>query len=113
AFLLLYLERLAESRSASERRYRAVITQAHETMLLVDAESRVILEANPAATSTLGFSNQELTGMQIDDLFYACDDEGLKPVHAETRAAVSRDRILLVRRQNKEFIDVEVTASPL
>ncbi len=113
AFLLLYLQKVAESRSASERRYRAVITQAQETMLLVDAQSRVILEANPAATGTLGFSNQELTGMQIDDLFYACDDDVLKPVHAETRAAVSRDRILLVRRQNKEFIDVEVTASPL
>ena len=111
--LLLYLEKLGESRGASERRYRAVITQAKETMLLVDTLSRKILEANPAATATLGFSSQELLEMDVDELFYACDGDVLKPVHAETHSAGTPDRILIVRCQNKDFIDVEVTASPL
>ncbi|HEY6927074.1 MAG TPA: CHASE4 domain-containing protein, partial [Steroidobacteraceae bacterium] len=113
AGLLLYLEKVGEARAASERRYRAVITQALETMLLVDTRSRRILEANPAATTTLGFSQQELVEMDIDDLFYACDGDVLKPVHAELHAAASPDRILIVRCKSKEFIDVEVTASPL
>jgi diguanylate cyclase len=111
--LLFYLDRARTARATSERRYRAVINQAHETMLLVDTRSRHILEANPAATSTLGFSFDELMQMDIDDLFFACDGDVLKPVHAEMHAAASDDRVLLVRCKDKRFIDVEVTASPL
>jgi diguanylate cyclase (GGDEF)-like protein/PAS domain S-box-containing protein len=111
--LLLYLDKIGKARAASERRYRAVITQAQETMLLVDTLSRQILEANPAATQTLGFSTDELMGMDIDELFFACDGDVLKPVHAAIHATSRLDRILLVRCKNKDFIDVEVTASPL
>ncbi len=111
--LILYLERINAQRTASERRYRAVVTQARETMLLVDSGSRRILEANPAATATLGYPADELANMDIDDLFYACDGDVLKPVYAELHAAASPDRILIVRCANGEFIDVEVTANPL
>jgi diguanylate cyclase (GGDEF)-like protein/PAS domain S-box-containing protein len=113
AGLLLYLVSIGEARTASERRYRAVITQAHETMLLVDAQTRRILEANPAATITLGFSTAELLELDIDELFFACDGDVLKPVLAELHATASDDRILIVRSKDKEFIDVEVTVSPL
>jgi diguanylate cyclase (GGDEF)-like protein/PAS domain S-box-containing protein len=111
--LLLYLEKILHAHQAAERRYKAVITEAQETMLLVDGDSRCILEANPAATATLGFENAELVGMAIDDLFYASDGDVLRPVQPELHASARADRILIVRRKNKEFIDVEVTASPL
>ncbi|MEP7244848.1 MAG: EAL domain-containing protein [Gammaproteobacteria bacterium] len=111
--LLMYLEKIGVARAASERRYRAVITQAHETMLLVDAKNRRILEANPAATATLGYAAEELMEMDIDDLFYACDDDVLRPVQAELHAVSREDRILIVRCKGKRFIDVEVTASSL
>jgi diguanylate cyclase (GGDEF)-like protein/PAS domain S-box-containing protein len=111
--LLLYLEKILHAHEASERRYKTVIVEAQETMLLVDSESRCILEANPAATTTLGFGNDELVGMAIDDLFYASDGDVLRPVQPDIHASVRPDRILIVRRKNKEFIDVEVTASPL
>ena len=75
--------------------------------------TRRILEANPAATTTLGYGNAELVEMQIDDLFYACDGDVLKPVQPELHAATRADRILIVRCHNKDFIDVEVTANPL
>jgi diguanylate cyclase (GGDEF)-like protein/PAS domain S-box-containing protein len=111
--LLLYLEKVGHAHAASEQRYRAVINEAQDTMLIVDASSRRVLEANPAATTTLGFTNTELIEMQIDDLFYACDGDVLKPVQPELHAATRADRILIVRCKSKEFIDVEVTASPL
>jgi len=111
--LFLYLEKIGASRNASERRYRAVITQAQETMLLVDTHSRKILEANPAASTTLGFSTAELIDMDIDELFFACDGDVLKSVQAHLHTAASPDRILIVRCKNMDFIDVEVTASPL
>src|SRR5204863_6416865 len=71
------------------------------------------LEANPAAPATLGYSIEELEGMHIDDLFYACDDDVLKSVRPELHAAATNDRILIVQCKGKQFIDVEVTASPL
>jgi diguanylate cyclase (GGDEF)-like protein/PAS domain S-box-containing protein len=111
--LMLYVEGVVAAKVASERRFRAVITQAQETMLLVDTRSRRILEANPAATDTLGFPLDELVGSDIDELFFACDGDVLKPVHAETHAAAAVDRTLLVRCKDKRFIDVEVTANPL
>jgi len=111
--LMLHLQKLAEARTASESRYRAVITQAHETMLLVDTRTRRILEANPAAMTTLGFTQEDLVQMDVDELFYACDGDVLKPVHVELAAATGADRILIVRCKNKDFIDVEVTATPL
>lgn len=111
--LLLYLDKLGKERAASERRYRAVITQAQETMLLVDTLSRRIVEANPAAALTLGFTIQELLAMDIDELFFACDGDVLKPVHAAIHAASQLDRILIIRCKSRDFIDVEVTASPL
>jgi diguanylate cyclase (GGDEF)-like protein/PAS domain S-box-containing protein len=111
--LVLYLEKIGRSRMLTERRYRAVITEAQETMLLVDAGTREILEANPAATNTLGYTPAELMRMPIDELFYACDGDILKPVQPELHAAANLDRILIVRRKDRKFIDVEVTANPL
>ena len=111
--LLLYMERMGEARAASERRYRAVITQAQETMLLVDARSRRILEANPAASTTLGFTAAELIEMDIDELFFACDGDVLKQAPVTSNATADAERILIVRCKDKEFIDVEVTASSL
>ncbi len=111
--LLLYLEKVGAASAASERRYRALITQAKETILLVDTLSRRILEANPAATKTLGFSADELVKMDIDELFYACDGDVLKPVWGELHAAASPDSILLIRSKSRDFIDVEMTAGPL
>lgn len=111
--LMLYMESVVAAKVASERRFRAVITQARETMLLVDTRSRRILEANPAASTTLGYSISELVGSDIDELFFACDGDILRPIHAETHTAASADRTLLVRCKDREFIDVEVTANPL
>jgi diguanylate cyclase (GGDEF)-like protein/PAS domain S-box-containing protein len=111
--LLWYVDRIVQARAASERRYRAVITQSQDTMLLVDADDRMILETNPAGTVMLGFTNEELAGMQIDDLFWACDDDVLKPVQAELHTIARPERILLVRCKDKQFIDVDITVSPL
>ncbi len=64
AWLLLRMEKVWRAQAASERRYRAVITQAQDTMLLADAIDRRILEANPAASTTLGYPEVELLDAQ-------------------------------------------------
>ncbi|HYL06692.1 MAG TPA: response regulator [Thermoanaerobaculia bacterium] len=58
----LSLNRLA----ASEERYRALMDQANDAILVLDTEQR-ILEANGAALRLLGRPRQDLAGRQIDD----------------------------------------------
>ena len=57
-------EQLAES----EERYRAVVEQAAEGIYLLDAETRRIVETNPALQRMLGYSAVELEGMKLYDL---------------------------------------------
>jgi diguanylate cyclase (GGDEF)-like protein/PAS domain S-box-containing protein len=112
-WLLLRMEKVWRKRAASERRYRAVITQAQDTMLLADAGNRRILEANPAATTTLGYDEAELLSRSIDELFVVNDNGTVRPVQPELYAASMSDLALQVRRSDGHLLDIEVSASPL
>jgi diguanylate cyclase (GGDEF)-like protein/PAS domain S-box-containing protein len=113
AWLLLRMERAWRAQAASERRYRAVITQAQDTMLLADAMSRRILEANPAATTALGYLESVLLEKTVDELFVVNDGGTVRPVQPELYAATMADLALQVRCQDGRLLDVEVSASPL
>ena len=113
AWLLLHMEKAWRSQAASERRYRAVITQSQDTMLLADAGSRKILEANPAATTTLGYPEADLLEKCVDELFVVNDDGTVRPVQPELYAATRPDLALQVRCHDGQLLDVEVSASPL
>lgn len=112
-WLLLRMERIWRKRAASERRYRAVITQAQDTMLLADATDRRILEVNPAATTTLGYEESELLSRSVDELFVVNDNGTVRPVQPELYAASMSDLALQVRRSDGHLLDIEVSASPL
>jgi diguanylate cyclase (GGDEF)-like protein/PAS domain S-box-containing protein len=113
AWLLLRMERAWRAQAASERRYRAVITQAQDTMLLADAMDRKILEANPAATTTLGYLESVLLEKTVDELFVVNDGGTVRPVQPELYAASMADLSLQVRCQDGQLLDVEMSASPL
>ena len=113
AWLLLRMDRAWRAQATSERRYRAVITQAQDTMLLADAMDRKILEANPAATTTLGYLESVLLEKTVDELFVVNDEGTVRPVQPELYAASMADLALQVRRQDGSLLDVEVAASPL
>ncbi len=61
--LLLYYER-----QEREQRYRAVVTQASEGIVLVDANNKSFIEANNALLNLLGYSWQELKKMKLHDI---------------------------------------------
>ena len=111
--LLLRMEKIWRAQASSERRYRAVITQAQDTMLLADATDRKILEANPAATTTLGYPETALLSRSVDELFVVNDSGTVRPVQPELYAASLSDLALQVRCHDGRLLDVEVSASPL
>ena len=52
----------------SEERYRAVVEQAAEGILLVDVDSKRVLEANTAYQNLLGYSPEEVLRLSLYDL---------------------------------------------
>ena len=57
--------RAAEALRASETRYRRLFEAAQDGVLIVDARSRRILDANPFLTSLLGYHREELVGKEL------------------------------------------------
>ncbi len=58
----------------SEEKYRAIVRQISEGIILVDPTSRKIIEANNAYCSLVGYSSPEITSLRIHDLI-ATDPE--------------------------------------
>ncbi len=52
----------------SEQRYRSLFQSNHDAVFLVDLETYLIVDANPAATRIYGYSRHELLGLRHLDL---------------------------------------------
>lgn len=70
----------------SEARYRAVVTQATEGIVLLESPGGLIVETNPAFQHLLGYSQEELIGMPLYDIV------------ADQRAQVARNLRQAVRK---------------
>jgi two-component system cell cycle sensor histidine kinase/response regulator CckA len=100
----------------SEEKYHNLINTANDAILVVDAETRFILEANNKAGEMLRIPEQQLVG-KPESQFYptegndnrsASDPQFLTP-NAEGRA---RSRELKLLRADGTTVPVEVSASP-
>ncbi len=63
------MEREYERLRHAETRYRAVFQVSSEAVLIVDASSQRVVEANPAASQFLANGSKAITGRQFADLF--------------------------------------------
>ncbi len=95
----------------SEERYRAVVEQAAEGILLVDVDTKRVLEANAAYQNLLGYSFEEILKLSLYDLVpYPAEsmDCYVRQV-LEQRSYVSGQR--RHRRKDGSLVDVEVSAN--
>ena len=100
-----------EQLRVSEERYRAVIEQATDGIFLLDAETKRVVESNPACQKMFGYSAQELRGAEIYDL--------VAHPRGDVDATIGRtlkERRRLVggrkyRRKDGSLLDVEVGVS--
>lgn len=69
----------------SETRYRLLFQISAESVLIADAVSRRIIDANPAAAETIGVPVNKLVGRDLEDLFEAADREPMRQMLAEVR----------------------------
>jgi PAS domain S-box-containing protein len=103
--------RIEEDLRQSEERYRAVIEQATDGIYLLDAETRRVVETNPSYQNMLGYTADELRGMEVYD-FVAHPRENVDSTISHTLE--QRRRLVgerKYRRKDGSLIDVEVGVS--
>jgi diguanylate cyclase (GGDEF)-like protein/PAS domain S-box-containing protein len=96
-------------REESEARYRAVVAQASEGILLVDVATRRILEANPAFLESAGFGDKLPGELYLYDVFPP-GAVNSKLIGKDLKASVGTMEMRL-REVNGQLLDVEVTTS--
>jgi diguanylate cyclase (GGDEF)-like protein/PAS domain S-box-containing protein len=107
------LARTLADKAKIEVRYRTVVEQADEGIFIIDVRSGRILEANRALQRRLGYSEQELLSLRLDDILIETIpslDTGALEKLTNTRSHV---RTLKHRCKDGQLLDVEVTASQL
>jgi PAS domain S-box-containing protein len=103
--------RTEEELRGSEERYRAVMEQATDGIYLLDADTRRVLETNPSYQKMLGYTAEELRGMEVYD-FVAHPREN---VDSTIRRTLDERRRIVggrkYRRKDGTLVDVEVGVS--
>jgi PAS domain S-box-containing protein len=97
--------------------YRVLFAAYPDALLVVDGQGVIVL-ANPAATTLLGYSTDELIGLPVDALV----PEAIRPRHAAYREAYERNprprpmgtqMDLVAKRRDGSEVMVEIALSPL
>ena len=98
--------------SASETRYRRLFEAAHDGILILDPDTCKIIDANPFMTQLLGYSQDELIGMEFYEIGFLADAQASQEMFQtlKTTRKVRYENLPLQTRQG-ELRDVEVVAN--
>jgi len=111
--IALALRRYVRHQRSVDARYKALIDQANDGIVIVDAHSHQVLYTNPAFLSRLGYSNEEAQSLTLTDIFVdgnATPDSVLsRLIEADSQMAIN----LQQRCKNGAFFDTEVRCNAL
>jgi PAS domain S-box-containing protein len=104
-------EAVVDKLKESEERYRAVVEQAAEGIVLVDVDTRRVLEANAAYQDLLGYAPKEILRLTLYDLVtYSRENMDCYVQRVlERRSYVSGER--RHRRKDGSLVDVEISTN--
>src|SRR5215216_1402640 len=104
-------KRAEEALRQSELLYRTVMKQATENIILIDTETRGIVEFNPAFREALGYPEEELRRMTLYDIVAA----DRKSIDANIQRVLEQNNTFVgerkYRRKDGSLMDFEVSAS--
>ena len=96
----------------SETRYKSMFENNHAVMLIIDPETSVIVDANPAACKYYGWPHAKLCTMRIDQINTHASEE----IATDMQRAVLEKQHYFVfqhRRADDSIRDVEVYSGPI
>jgi two-component system cell cycle sensor histidine kinase/response regulator CckA len=94
----------------SEEKYRNLINTASDAILVIDAETRLILEANSKACELLAMSEHELVGRPDDQLYPTAKREAYRRHLSPLRGGAARGAELQLVKADGSMVPVEVSA---
>jgi PAS domain S-box-containing protein len=96
----------------SEIRYRRLFEAAHDGVLLLDPETRKITDANPFMTALLGYTPNQLIGMELYEIGFFADAQASQDMFQILKAARQvRYENLPLQNQDGNVREVEVVAN--
>jgi PAS domain S-box-containing protein len=96
----------------SEVRYRRLFEAAHDGVLIVDPETRRIVEANPFMTELLGYPHDQLVGKELYQIGLLRDEAASQEMMQKLkRTSQVRYEDLPLESQGGEHQEVEVVAN--
>ncbi|MCC6544491.1 MAG: EAL domain-containing protein [Nitrospirae bacterium] len=93
----------------SEAKYRAVIEQANEGIIIVNCADKMILEGNTAFKSLLGYNSDEILKMSLYDIV----SEDIETSSLEIERIDKEKRDLRLRHKDGSVVYAELSASNL
>ena len=109
----LALRRYFRHQRSVDARYKALIDQANDGIVIVDAHTLQVLYTNPAFLGRLGYSNEEAQTLSLTDIFIdpnATPDNVLsRLIDADSQMAIN----LQQRCKNGQYFDTEVRCNAL
>ena len=114
-YIFSFQERLEveEKIRESEEKYRAIVRQISEGIILVDPTSKKIIEANNAYCSLVGYSNQEITSLRIYDLVATDPEIQDSIIEQVQKNALNITQESIHRHRNHSLINVDVNISSI
>ena len=114
-YIFSFQERLEveEKIRESEEKYRAIVRQISEGIILVDPTSKRIIEANNAYCSLVGYSNQEITSLRIYDLVATDPEIQDSIIEQVQKNALNITQESIHRHRNHSLINVDVNISSI
>jgi PAS domain S-box-containing protein len=105
-------KRAEETLRESEERYRSLFESAAEGIAVADVETRRFLHANPAFCRMLGYSQEEISSLSVDNIHPA---ESLDYVLGEFHALACGEKVLAVEipclRRNGTILYADIAGS--
>jgi diguanylate cyclase (GGDEF)-like protein/PAS domain S-box-containing protein len=113
AAVALALRRYVRHQRSVDARYKALIDQAHDGIVIVDASTLQVLYTNPAFLNQLGYSSEEAQGLTLADVFAdgaaAPDSVVARLLDANSQMAMNMQQ----RCKNGSVFDIEVRCNAL
>jgi diguanylate cyclase (GGDEF)-like protein/PAS domain S-box-containing protein len=107
------LRRYFRHQRSVDARYKALIDQANDGIVIVDSHTYQVLYTNPAFLGRLGYSNEEAQSLTLTDIFA---DRDATPESVLSRLIEADSRMALTMQQrckNGSFFDTEVRCNAL
>jgi diguanylate cyclase (GGDEF)-like protein/PAS domain S-box-containing protein len=111
--ILFAIRRNFRHQRSVDARYKALIDQANDGIVIVDSHTHQVLYTNPAFLSRLGYSNEEAQSLTLTDIFAdrdATPDSVLaRLIEADSQMALNMQQ----RCKSGSFFDTEVRCNAL